>query len=744
MAAPLRFDGKVALITGAGNGLGKEYALLFAERGASVVVNDLGGDISGQGKSRAADVVVNEIKSKGGIAVANYDSVEDGEKVVKTALENFGRIDIVVNNADLIHRVHLRGSFMVTRAAWPHMKKNNYGRVIMTTSAAGLYGNFGQANYSAEMLEALKPEYVAPLVCYLCHESCEETHSVFEVGAGWIAKLRFERTLGAVCRTKGKKMTPEAVRDNWSKITDFTDATKSDGGMGDTTRVMLNILKEVESGGEAALAFRSKPSIFEYTGKDVILYNLGGSEDFCAVPSFAVIPSFKSLIDSNAMGGGIPGFSVDPTKILHGEQYVEIYKPLKTAGKLTSHVRISDVLDKGSGAFIIQDIETFDEQGEKVMFNQFGTFVVGAGKFGGKRTSQKAKEPISAPKRSPDSSIIEKTSVDQAALYRLSGDRNPLHIDPSFAAMGGFATPILHGLCSFGFATRHVRFAKPVLPGQSLRTDMWKEGNRIHFQCTTGSGLESDAIFQEMSALVEKHPNIGTKANSVFQWNITKGGKTVASWTFDMKGSKSSIYNGAAKNKADCTLTLSDENMVKMVNGNLDAQQAFFKGDLKIQGNIMLAQKLSDVFNAMKAVRDGASTSGGAPAKSASSGLECDALFQGMAKIVEMQPDLGKKVNAVFQWNVTKGGKTQGQWTMDFKGPTSAIYSGPPKQKKADCTLTMSDENMAYFKGELKIGGNIMLAQKLGDVNIKKTAFFHGNSVFFMVLHTQQHVVFTG
>ncbi|XP_057396347.1 peroxisomal multifunctional enzyme type 2-like [Balaenoptera acutorostrata] len=211
-------------------------------------VNDLGGDFMGVGKgSLAADKVVEEIRRKGGKAVANYDSVEAGEKVVKTALDAFGRIDVVINNAgilrdrsfgrisdedwDIIQRVHLRGSFLVTRAAWDHMKKQKFGRIIMTSSASGIYGNFGQANYCAaklgllglsnclavegeksnihcntiaptagsrltqnilpdDLLEALKPDYVAPLVLWLCHESCEENGGLFEVGAGWIGKCK--------------------------------------------------------------------------------------------------------------------------------------------------------------------------------------------------------------------------------------------------------------------------------------------------------------------------------------------------------------------------------------------------------------------------------------------------------------------------------------------------------------------------------------------------------------------------
>jgi len=268
-------------VTGAGGGLGKAYALLFASRGAKVVVNDLGGSHTGEGAStRAADIVVKEIKDAGGQAVANYDSVEDGPKIIKTAIDTWGKVDIVINNAgilrdvsfqkmqdkdwDLIYRVHLKGAYSVTKAAWNYMRDQGFGRVIMTASAAGLYGNFGQANYSAmklallgfakalaiegekrnvfvntiapiagsrmtetvmppDMVKALKPDYVAPLVYYLCHESSKENGQIYEVGAGWAAKLRWQRTQGVAIDVN--KLNPEAIRDNIENISNWDNPT---------------------------------------------------------------------------------------------------------------------------------------------------------------------------------------------------------------------------------------------------------------------------------------------------------------------------------------------------------------------------------------------------------------------------------------------------------------------------------------------------------------------------------------
>src|SRR6478609_4824261 len=281
MSNELRFDGKVAIVTGAGGGLGRSHALLLASRGAKVVVNDLGGSFTGEGKSGgAADKVVAEIVAAGGQAAANYDSVEDGDKIVKTAIDAFGKIDILVNNAgilrdvsfqkmtqadwDLVYKVHVFGTYKVTAAAWNLMRDAGYGRIINTSSAAGIYGNFGQANYAMaklgihgftqtlaaegrkrnvivntiapiagsrmtetvlpkDLLDALKPEYVSALVAKLAHESMEDTGGLYEVGGGFYSKLRWERTKGKTFRL-GRAITPEDIDSSWKDITNFDKA----------------------------------------------------------------------------------------------------------------------------------------------------------------------------------------------------------------------------------------------------------------------------------------------------------------------------------------------------------------------------------------------------------------------------------------------------------------------------------------------------------------------------------------
>lgn len=298
MSNAIRFDDKVVIVTGAGGGLGRAHALLFAKHGARVVVNDLGGSSHGEGaNASAADLVVAEIRAAGGTAVANHDSVTDGGKIVENALDSFGRVDVLVNNAgilrdksfhkmedadwDLVYKVHVEGAYKVTRAAWPHLREQNFGRVIFTASTSGIYGNFGQSNYGMaklglygltrtlalegrknnilvnaiaptggtrmteglippQVFEQLKPELISPLVVYLGSEECAETAGLFEVGGGWIGKVRWERSLGAGFDPQAG-FDAEDVAAQWQQICDFTDAAHPRDNLEAMKEMMANL-----------------------------------------------------------------------------------------------------------------------------------------------------------------------------------------------------------------------------------------------------------------------------------------------------------------------------------------------------------------------------------------------------------------------------------------------------------------------------------------------------------------------
>lgn len=298
MSQAIRFEDKVVIVTGAGGGLGRSHALLFARHGARVVVNDLGGSAQGEGaNASAADRVVAEIREAGGTAVANHDSVTDGGKIVQNALDAFGRVDVVVNNAgilrdksfakmedadwDLVYRVHVEGAYKVTHAAWPYLREQNYGRVIFTSSTSGIYGNFGQSNYAMaklglygltrtlalegrknnilvnaiaptgatrmtegllppQIFELLKPELVSPLVVYLGSEACQESSALYEVGGGWIGKARWERSLGANFDPR-TGFSPEDVAAQWQIINDFDNAVHPQDNIEALAQMMKNL-----------------------------------------------------------------------------------------------------------------------------------------------------------------------------------------------------------------------------------------------------------------------------------------------------------------------------------------------------------------------------------------------------------------------------------------------------------------------------------------------------------------------
>ncbi|MEP3246467.1 MAG: SDR family NAD(P)-dependent oxidoreductase [Sneathiella sp.] len=292
----IRFDGRVAIVTGAGNGLGRSHALGLAERGAKVVVNDLGGARDGSGASSdAAKAVVAEIEAMGGEAIANgadvtkYDQVE---AMVQEAKDKWGSVDILVNNAgvlrdksfnnvelgdfDFVLGVHLSGSVNCTKAVWPHMREQNYGRIVMTTSSSGMYGNFGQTNYgSAKMgviglmntlvieggkygirvnalspcaatrmtedlmpenlLGLLKPESVTPALLYLVGED-GPNRTIVTAGAGTFARTIVYETGGMWLPED--EQTPEKIAENWDAISDPSSQKEYTSG-NDQTQNML-------------------------------------------------------------------------------------------------------------------------------------------------------------------------------------------------------------------------------------------------------------------------------------------------------------------------------------------------------------------------------------------------------------------------------------------------------------------------------------------------------------------------
>jgi 3-hydroxy-3-methylglutaryl CoA synthase/NAD(P)-dependent dehydrogenase (short-subunit alcohol dehydrogenase family)/putative sterol carrier protein len=316
--ARIRFDGQVAVVTGAGGGLGRAYALELARRGAAVVVNDLGGtrDGAGGGSASAADQVVADITAAGGKAVANYDSVatpEGGQAIVDCALKHFGRLDILINNAGILRdksfiktepeqwqavlAVHLHGAYHVSRPAFAAMKEKGYGRILMTSSAAGLYGNFGQANYASakmalvglmnalklegqkynirvntlaplaasrltedvmppELFERAQPEYVVPMALYLCSPACATSGSIYNAGMGHFSRAAVMTgaavNLGAV---DGAVPTVEEIAENWERINDLGGAKE----LADLTAATMDLMTP-RAAAPAAVATVAQPS----------------------------------------------------------------------------------------------------------------------------------------------------------------------------------------------------------------------------------------------------------------------------------------------------------------------------------------------------------------------------------------------------------------------------------------------------------------------------------------------------
>ena len=824
----LRFDGRVAIVTGAGNGLGRSHALLLASRGAKVVVNDLGGSHTGGGKSSAAaDKVVEEIKAAGGEAVANYDSVEDGDKIVKTAVDAFGKVDIVINNAgilrdvsfqkmsqddwDLIYKVHVLGAYRVTKAAWDIMREQGYGRIVFTASAAGIYGNFGQANYSMaklgihglaqtlalegkkknvlvntiapiagsrmtetvlpkELIDALKPEYVTPLVAYLCHESNDETGSLFEVGGGFMGKLRWERAEGKLFKL-GRDISPDQVKKAFGEITSFEKSTHPADVTSSMQPILGNLNSKSQGGNEfidvdAALGHTFETQTSSYDERDLALYALGighgkdASDEtelqyvyesygkgFVADPTFAVIPSIRLVFENAKKGVNAPGLNYGLDRVLHGEQYTEVKRPLPPNAKLTHKAKVRDIFDKGKNALVVMEIKSYDEAGEELIHNELTTFVRGAGGWGGDRGP--SADVNVAPTRAPDAVVEEKIGENQTLLYRLSGDTNPLHVDPEFAKAFGFPRPILHGLCTFGFAGRHVikafakndprffksikvRFSESVFPGETLITEMWKEADeRIVFRCkvkerdkvcisnaaielykeipkpkakpaaaaagvNAAASASGEPTSAEIVEVIKDHvtknaQELTSNVNASYVFNLTS---PASAFSVDLRQGKGTVSVGAM-DKPDCALELTDQDFLDMTSGKADPQKLYFGGKLKISGNVMASQKLTFLKKidpvAAKAVVAKLRGAGGAPATAggtapAGGGPNSADAFAVIGDYIEKNADLVGKVGHVFVFALTG---PDSAWTLDLKNGKGSV--SPGAVDKPDCTLTLSD-----------------------------------------------------
>ena len=276
---------------------------------------------------------------------------------------------------------------------------------------------------------------------------------------------------------------------------------------------------------EKALGAELAPSEGSWTRDDVILYHLGIGAgagkptdakelEYTYEKSLKVLPSFGVVPVFGAVGGlgAVPGIDINFALVLHGEQEIELHRPLPVEAEIESQGRIAGIYDKGKAALVVIETVTSEKGGDKLFTNRFSIFARGEGGFGGESGPRAGN---AAPEREPDLVVDSPTVSHQALLYRLSGDKNPLHADPEFAKLGGFDTPILHGLCSFGVVCKAVvdaaldgdvtrvggysaRFAGVVFPGETIRTSVWREDGKLVISAGT---LERDAPVISHSAI---------------------------------------------------------------------------------------------------------------------------------------------------------------------------------------------------------------------------------------------------
>lgn len=557
----ISLKGKVVLITGAGAGLGRSYAIDFAKYGAKVVVNDF----------KDPSSVVEEIKKAGGEAHGDqHDVATQADAIIENVINKYGTIDILVNNAGIlrdrsfakmsyeewlqVQKVHLTGTFNLTRLAWPHFIKNNYGRVVNITSTSGIYGNFGQANYATAKagilgftktiaIEGAKhnikanavaphaetamtltifsdddknkfpPELVSPLLVYLSSDAVKVTGETFEAGGGWIGNTRWQRAKGAV--SLEDHVGAEFVAANLKDVTDFTSGTTNPKS---TTESSMDILGRVDPDDddddededeEDEDSDDEEDPIFTYGDKEVILYNIAlgatrrelkyvyeNDNDFQVVPTFGHLATFNSVKSQLSFAKLLKNFN--PMLLLHGEHYIKFEKyPVPVEASIKTTFNPLAITQKGTNTIVVHGSKSVDNNTGEVLFSNEATFFIRKCEGETKKYAERktfATLPFDAPKTEPNYVTEIKISPDLAALYRLTGDRNPLHIDPAFAKGANFNDPILHGMCTYGLCAKKLldqygpfgeikaRFTGVVFPGETLRLLAWRDGDVVTFQ----------------------------------------------------------------------------------------------------------------------------------------------------------------------------------------------------------------------------------------------------------------------
>ncbi|MGZ3459910.1 MAG: MaoC/PaaZ C-terminal domain-containing protein, partial [Archangium sp.] len=384
------------------------------------------------------------------------------------------------------------------------------------------------------------------------------------------------------------------------------------------------------------------------------------------LPTYGVVPAVNTVLKLTVEGNQAPGLHYGLDRVLHGEQYTELLRPLPPRATLRHQGRIKDIFDKGKNALVITEVTSYDAQtGEPLVRNEITTFVRGAGGWGGARGPS---TDITPPQREPDAVITDKTHENQALLYRLSGDWNPLHADPEFARNFGFQKPILHGLCTFGYVGRHVlnafaggdprlfksirvRFAESVLPGETLRTEMWRDGERILVRCKV---VERDKVVIS-NAAVELHQALP-------------------------KAQAKPAFFAPASAPAPATPAAS-------------------------------ASVARDVAAEVKAIFKGVREQLGARAP---------AIFKALGERLAHQPELAHEVRAVFQFHLTE---PQGAWVVDARSSPPDVREGTVDMP--DTTICISDADLVtlkedlqaaaqlYIHGKLRVDGDLLAALRL-------------------------------